>query len=83
MMCCIDSLNYTAIMMLQLKIDGRIMVSHWSLTAEGRVRARVIPCGICGQSGTGEVSLRVIRISPVDIVPPWLSILMYHLGDEL
>jgi hypothetical protein len=41
------------------KEEGRAMaqaVSRWPLTAEARVRARVVPCGICGgQSGTGQV----------------------------
>jgi hypothetical protein len=26
--------------------------------------------------------LRVLRVFPVSIIPPWLSILVYHLGDE-
>jgi hypothetical protein len=30
----------------------------------------------------GQVSLRVLRLSPVNIIPPWLSTLIYHLGDE-
>jgi hypothetical protein len=25
---------------------------------------------------------RIRSFSPVDIIPPWLSILIYHLGDE-
>jgi hypothetical protein len=57
---------------------GRAMVqavSRWPLTAEARVRARVDPCGICGgQSGTGTGFLRVLRFSPVNIVPPLLHI---------
>jgi hypothetical protein len=31
----------------------------------------------------GQVFLRVLRFSPVNIIPPWLSILIYHLVDEL
>jgi hypothetical protein len=45
--------------------------------------ARVSPCGVCGgQSGTGTSFLRAIRVSPFGIIPPWLSILIYHLGYE-
>jgi hypothetical protein len=29
----------------------------------------------------GQVFLRVLRLSPVNIIPPWLSN-SYHLGDE-
>jgi hypothetical protein len=30
----------------------------------------------------GQVVLGVARGYPVSIIPPWLSILIYHLGDE-
>jgi hypothetical protein len=30
----------------------------------------------------GQVFLQVLWVSPVSVVPPWLSILIYHLGDE-
>jgi hypothetical protein len=56
-------------------------VSRRSLTAEYRVRARVGPCKTCGgRSGAGIGDLRVIRYSPVSVIPPWLSVLMDHLG---
>jgi hypothetical protein len=29
-----------------------------------------------------QVHLRVLQFSPVNIIPPWLSIFMYHLVDE-
>jgi hypothetical protein len=31
----------------------------------------------------GQVSLRVLRFSSVGIIPPWLFILVYCLGDEV
>jgi hypothetical protein len=65
---------------------GRAMaqvVSRRPLTAEARVRARVNPCGICGgQSGTGTGSLRVLRFSPVSIIPPSFSKLISS-GDSV
>jgi hypothetical protein len=30
----------------------------------------------------GQVSLRVLRFSPLSIIPPWLSKLIHHLGEE-
>jgi hypothetical protein len=29
-----------------------------------------------------ELEQKVLQFSPVNIIPLWLSILMYHLGDE-
>jgi hypothetical protein len=57
-------------------------VSRRPLTAEARVRARVSICGICGQRGTGTGFSPNISVFPVNIILPWLSILIYHLGDE-
>jgi hypothetical protein len=58
-------------------------VSRRPLTAEGRVLTLVRPCGICGgQSGTGILFPRVFQFLPANIIPPWLSMLLYHLGDE-
>jgi hypothetical protein len=63
---------------MTLVIKGRDMaqaVSRWSLTAKALVRARVDPCGICGrQSGIGSCFLRVLRVSPVNIIPSLLHI---------
>jgi hypothetical protein len=45
--------------------------------AEAQVRARVNPCGICcGQSDAGPGFVRVLWSSPVNIIPPWLFILI-------
>jgi hypothetical protein len=53
-------------------------VSWQHLIAEARVRTRVIPCGICGrQSGTEAVLL----FCPVNIIPPWLSEVIFHVVD--
>jgi hypothetical protein len=65
--------------------EGRAMaqaVSRRPLTTEAQVRACVNPCGIYGgQSGTRQVFLRVLRFSPVNIISPRLSTLVYHVGD--
>jgi hypothetical protein len=63
---------------------GRAMaqaVSRRSLTAESRIRDGVNPYGLCGgQSGTGTGFSPSSSVSPVNIIPPSFSILMYHLG---
>lgn len=50
------------------------------------MRSQVIPCEINGgQSGSGQVFLRVLRFSLVNITPPVLSIhlhLHFHLTRE-
>jgi hypothetical protein len=56
-------------------------VSRWLLTAKARVRTPA--CGICGgKCQLGRLFSRVLRFPPVGIIPPWLCILLYHLGDE-
>jgi hypothetical protein len=53
------------------------MVGCWPVTTEGQVTL----FGICGGQidiGTGFSQ----SSSPVNIIPSWFSILMYHLGDE-
>jgi hypothetical protein len=57
-------------------------VSCQSLTAEARVRVRVNPCGICGGQSGSETGFSPSSFSPVNIIPPSLSKLIYHLGDE-
>jgi hypothetical protein len=60
-----------------ITLVGRAMaqvVSHWSLIAEARVRARVNSSGICGrQSGTGTGFSPSSSLFPCQyIIPPWL-----------
>jgi hypothetical protein len=46
-------------------------VSRRPLTAESRVRARVNTCGfVVDKVALGQVFLRVLRFSPVSIIPP-------------
>jgi hypothetical protein len=57
-----------------------LAVSHWPLTAEAWVSTPVSLCGICGgQSSTGTGFIRVLRFSPVSIIPPQLSILVIYI----
>jgi hypothetical protein len=47
-------------------------VSRRLFTAEARIRAYISPCGICGgqSSRLGQIFLRVLRFSLVNIIPP-------------
>jgi hypothetical protein len=54
---------------------------HQPLITKALVCDWVSPCGICGgQSGTGTGFSP--SSSTVNIIPPWLYILIYHLGNE-
>lgn len=56
-------------------------VSRRLLSAEGRVRAQGIPCGIYGaqsETGTGLFPSSFV----FTIIPHWLCILTYHVGDQ-
>jgi hypothetical protein len=53
------------------------------LTPESQVHTHVNLCGICGgQSGTGTDFSLSSSVSPVNIIPPRISMLIYHQGDE-
>jgi hypothetical protein len=62
---------------MEVVLQGRAMaqvVSRRPLTKEACVRARVNPCGICGeQSVTGTGFSPSSSVSPVNIIPPSLS----------
>jgi hypothetical protein len=59
------------------------VVSCWPLNSEAQVRAQVISCRICGrQSGTGTCSPPSSSVFPVNIIPPWFSVLIYYPGGE-
>ena len=57
-------------------------VSRRPLTTEDRVRSQVSPCEICGGWNVTETffSLRVLRFSPVSIIPPMICT---HLHDAI
>jgi hypothetical protein len=58
-------------------------VSHRPFTAETLVSGQFGTCGICGgQIGTRTGSSPNSSVSPVNMIPSWLSILLYHLGNE-
>lgn len=58
-------------------------VRRWPLTTEVRVRARINSFRICGgQSCIVTVFSPTFSVSPVSLIPPWLIMLIYHLGDE-
>jgi hypothetical protein len=60
------------------------VVSPRHLTVETRVRPRSVHVEfVVDKVALGQVVLRVLRFSPVDIIPPWISTLKYLLEDEL
>jgi hypothetical protein len=55
---------------------------HRRLNAEVWVRAQFCPCWIFGVLNGIETGFSPISsVFPVNIIPPWLSILIHHLGD--
>jgi hypothetical protein len=60
-----------------MEVSGRLhtltqAVSGWPLTAAARIRAQVNPVGfVVDKVAVGQVFLRVLRFSPVNIIPPW------------
>jgi hypothetical protein len=67
-------------------VHGRAMaqaVSSRPVTAEDRIRAWSVHVGVVvDKVALGQVFLRVHQFSPDNINPQWLSILVYHVGDE-
>jgi hypothetical protein len=57
-------------------------VSSRPLTAEDLVRAPISPLGICGEQSGLAKGLSPSSIFPVDIISPWLSMLIYHLENK-
>jgi hypothetical protein len=58
-------------------------VNRWPLTSETQFHARVSPFGNCGgQSGPGIGFCPSSSVFRVSFIPSWLSVLIYHLGDE-
>jgi hypothetical protein len=64
-----------------VRIGEVIAIYYWSalcFIAEARVRALISPCGICGgESGSGTGFFLRVRIFPVNIIPPWLSYIIW------
>jgi hypothetical protein len=58
----------------------RQLVASLSLQGTGLVPESV-DVGYVKQSGTGTGFSLSSLVLPVSIIPPWLSILIYHLGD--
>jgi hypothetical protein len=58
------------------------VVSRRPLTTETQVRARMSRIWIrVEQNGTGTDISPSSSVFPVNIIPPWISILVYHRGD--
>jgi hypothetical protein len=58
-------------------------VSHLSPTVKAWVRAWESPCGfVVDNKALGQISVRVLRFSPVNIIPAWLSMRIYELSGE-
>jgi hypothetical protein len=58
-------------------------VNRRRLTTESRVAPGLIRVGfVVDKVALGHVFLRVLRFSPVSMIPPSFPTLIYHLGDE-
>jgi hypothetical protein len=67
--------------MLQYYTGGAMAqtITRQPVTAEARVFSRASPC-LMGNVTLEQVITRILRVVPLKIIPPWLSILIYHLG---
>jgi hypothetical protein len=69
-----------------MSAPGRAMAqahSRRSLTVEARVRVRVSPRGVSWWiKWHWDRFLQSLSVSSVRIIPPWLTMLIYHLKDE-
>jgi hypothetical protein len=60
----------------------RLLVADLSLLRLGFVPGLGLIGFVVDKMPVGQTILRVLRSFPVNIIPPWLSILIYHLGHE-
>jgi hypothetical protein len=60
----------------------RRLVTDHSLLRPRSVPGSVHVGFVKAKVALGQVFLQVLWFSPVNIIPPWLSVLIYHLGDE-
>jgi hypothetical protein len=58
-------------------------VSRWPLTTRHGFAAGSVHVGFfVDKVALGQIFLQDLRFYPVNIIPPWFSILIQHLGDE-
>jgi hypothetical protein len=57
-------------------------VSRLPVTAEAWVRGSVHVGYAADEVALGQVFIRILWLSPVSVIPPRLSILIYHLENE-
>jgi branched-subunit amino acid transport protein len=60
----------------------RQLVAGLSLQWVGFTPRSVHAVFVVDKMALGQVFLQVLQFSPVNIIPLWLSILIYHMGGE-
>jgi hypothetical protein len=55
---------------------------HSPASTDAQIRASSAHVGFAVDKVALRQAFQVLRLSPVNIIPPGLSILIYHLGDE-